>query len=440
MADVEYERDEQLLEARRLKRLEMRRKRMIQKRITLGVMLLVVIVLVVVIVKSCGSDTVEPENTDPAPEVPVNNVELPVEPEPKITTATLTAVGDIMVYDTQLEDARQADGTYDFLPCFTGAVSDLLAGADITVGNFEASLAGPPYSGKPDFRAPEDLAKTLGGLGFDILQTANTYSIQNGVDSGLTNTIHVIRGAGMDTLGTYLSVEDRNENQVVLKEVNGIKVAFVAFTKGLNSLSVPEDKSYCVDLLYTDYNTNFSNINRAALTSAVEKAKQLEPDVIVAMLHWGSEYVVQPSASQEEVANLLIDAGVDVILGTHPHVVGPMEQRTVTVDGEEKNVFVAYSLGNFMAAMGREDPYLQESVILNLEFTKDENAGTTTISAVNYVPVYQFDNGEEAINRYEIRSAYDVLASDPDAETKALMEDTIETLKNNTSSAFDRGN
>lgn len=439
MADVDYERDEQMLEARRLKRLEMRRKRMIQKRITLGVALLVLVVLVVVIVRSCGGDTPETENADPPPTVPENNVQLPVEPEPKTSTATLAAVGDIMVYDSQLEDARKDDGTYDFLPCFA-PVGDLLAAADITVGNFEANFAGSPYSGKPDFRAPEDLAKTLGGLGFDILQTANTYSIQNGIESGLTNTINVIRGAGMDTLGTYLSAEDRDENQVVLKEANGIKVAFIAFTKGLNSLSVPEDKSYCVDLMYTDYNTNFRNVNRAALTSAVEKAKGLEPDVIVAMLHWGSEYVVQPSASQNEVAELLINAGVDVILGTHPHVVGPMEQRTVTVDGQEKNVFIAYSLGNFMAAMGRDDPYLEESVILNLEFTKDQNAGTTTISAVNYVPVYQFDNGEGAINRYEVRSAYDVLASDPDEDTKKLMEDTIALLKTNTASAFDRGN
>ena len=432
MADQEYERDEQLLEARRLKRLELKRKRMIRKRITLGAIFLVLVVLIIVIFKSCGKK--DDQQADPPPTEPENSQqdELPAQ----TATATLSAVGDIMVYDSQLEDALQSDGTYQFLPSFA-PISTLLTASDVTVGNFEANLAGPPYSGKPDFRAPESLATTLAGLGFDILQTANTYSIQNGL-SGLTGTINAIRSEGMDSLGTYLSADDKAQNQVVVKEVNGIRMAFLGFTKGLNNLTLPEGSDYCVDLLYTDYYTTYNTVDRTAITQAVAAARAQDPDVIIAMVHWGSEYDTAVSSTQEEIADLLFQDGVDVILGTHSHIVGPMEMRTVTVDGKEKNVFIAYSLGNFLAAMERDDQtYLRESVVLNLEFT---NSGDeTTMSNVDYVPVYLFDNGADAVNRYELRAVYDVRADQPDAETQTLMEQALTHLKANTASDYERG-
>lgn len=424
MADQEYERDEQLLEARRLKRLELKRKRMIRKRITWGVLFLVVVVLIVIIFKSCGGKDEQPPVTPPDDSDIMEETTTPT-----TSTATLAAVGDIMVYESQLQDALETDGTYNFLTALA-PVSSLLTDADVTVGNFEANFAGEPYSGFPSFRAPESLASTLSGLGFDILQTANTYSIQNGL-SGLTSTINTIRNAGMDTLGTYLSADDKAENQVVVRDVNGIRIAFIAFTKGLNNLTLPEGSEYCVDLLYSDYDTTYSNINTTAITTAVAAAQAEDPDVIVAMVHWGSEYETAVSDSQEAIADLLIQNGVDVILGSHPHMVGPMEQRTVTVDGEEKNVFIAYSLGNFMAAMEREDQTnLHESVVLNLEFTK--TGDETTISKANYVPIYLFDNGEDAATRYEVRPIADVLDNNPDDATKTLMEQALQTLETNT--------
>lgn len=435
MADQEYERDEQLLEARRLKRLELKRKRMIRKRITYGVIFLVLVIIIVVIFKACGSKTEDPP-ADNIGEVPTD--QDTVTPPSETSTATLSAVGDIMIYDTQLEDAKETDGTYNFLPSLA-PVSTLLTASDVTVGNFEATFAGAPYSGYPAFSAPEALATTLAGLGFDILQTANTYSIQNGL-SGLTGTINTIRNEGMNSLGTYLSADDKAQNQVVVKEVNGIKLAFIGFTKGVNNMTLPEGSDYCVDLLYTDYYTTYNTINRTGIQAALAAAKATEPDAIIAMVHWGSEYESVASSSQEDVADLLFEGGVDVILGSHSHIVGPMEKRTVTVDGEDKEVFVAYSLGNFLSAMERDNqPQVKESVILNLEFTKDSGTGKTTISNIDYVPLYIFDNGETAVNRYEVRNVYDVLADSPDDATKALMDSTISHLASNTGSSFDRG-
>lgn len=435
MADQEYERDEQLLEARRLKRLELKRKRMIRKRITYGVIFLVLVIIIVVIFKACGGKKEDPPADNPGE---VSSDQDTVTPPSETSTATLSAVGDIMIYDTQLEDAKETDGTYNFLPSLA-PVSTLLTASDVTVGNFEATFAGAPYSGYPAFSAPEALATTLAGLGFDILQTANTYSIQNGL-SGLTGTINTIRNEGMSSLGTYLSADDKAQNQVVVKEVNGIKLAFVGFTKGVNNMTLPEGSDYCVDLLYTDYYTTYNTINRTGIQAALAAAKATEPDAIIAMVHWGSEYESVASASQEDVADLLFEGGVDVILGSHSHIVGPMEKRTVTVDGEEKEVFVAYSLGNFLSAMERDNqPQVKESVILNLEFTKDIGTGKTTISNIDYVPLYIFDNGEDAVNRYEVRNVYDVLADSPDDTTKSLMDSTISHLASNTGSSFDRG-
>lgn len=428
MADQEFERDDKLIEARRLKRMELQHKRTVRQRITYGVLLLILVLIIVLIAKSCGKEN--------PPAQPQNNSPQAGETQPATgedsAKATLSAVGDIMIYDTQLENAKKTDGTYNFLPCFA-PVTDLLTASDLTVGNFEANFAGEPYSGYPDFKAPESLATTLSGMGFDILQTANTYSIQNGL-SGLSSTISTIRNEGMSSLGTYLSADDKQVNQVVVKDVNGIRIAFIGFTKGVNNLSLPEGSEYCVDLLYKDYATTYQSIDKDAITKAIGAAKEKDPDVIVAMLHWGSEYEAEPSTSQDEIADLMFQNGVDVILGSHSHIVGPMEKRTVTVDGKSKDVFIAYSLGNFLSSMTKN--YTQESVILNLEFTKED--GETTISNVDYVPLYIMDNGEAAVNRYEIQNIYSVLASQPDDATKERMNTALQDLASNTGSDFAR--
>ena len=295
MADQEYERDEKLLEARRLKRLELKRKRLIRKRIIWGVCFLILVVLIVIIFKSCGKKQNDPQDEALPPDDSSSQQEEPVTETSK---ATLSAVGDIMVYSSQLADALQDDGTYNFLPSLA-PVGSLLAASDVTVGNFEASFAGEPYEGYPNFSVPEALATTLSGLGFDILQTANTYSIQNGL-SGLTSTINTIRGAGMDTLGTYLSADDKSEHQVVVREVNGIRMAFIGFTKGLNNLTLPEGSEYCVDLLYTDYYTTYNTIDTTAINTAVAAAKATDPDIIVAMVHWAANTIPPPAAPRRK--------------------------------------------------------------------------------------------------------------------------------------------
>lgn len=324
---------------------------------------------------------------------------LPVETRPTegVGVATVSAVGDIYLTDEMLADARRVNGAYDFSPQFEG-VCAALAAADVTIGNFEGTFSGAPY-GKDAGSYPDELAATLSAAGFDLLQTANSYSIFAGL-SGLQRTKAVIADNGMDAVGTYYDANDRAENPVIIREVNGVRIAFVAFTKGMGGLSLPDNAAGCVDLLYSDYTTDYSKLDTFAIDTVLNAAKEEDPDVIIAGLHWGSENVRQISDKQEAVADYLFRNGVDVILGSHSHQVGTVEKRTVTfADGRSKDVVLAYSLGDFCVA-GRGE--CNASLILNLEFTRDHASGTTTITGFSYAPVVTYDRGPKEADRYAV--------------------------------------
>ncbi len=415
MEDYEYSpQEEQLRLERRQKRIELKRKRHRQKQLTLLALIVIILGLALFFtLRSCGGQEAPPpvveEEVKPETVLPDTK---PVQPD---VTATLAAVGDIMAYGEQVEDATVEGGGYDFLPAMA-QVATYLTGSDITVGNFEANFAGEPYNGYPGFSAPPELATTLSALGFDILQTANTYSIQNGL-IGLQSTAETIRNAGMNSLGTYVDDSDRAANQVVVKDVDGMKFAFIAMTKGLNNMTLPTSSPNAVDLIFEDYYTEYSNLDTGAMTALVEAAKATEPDVIVAMVHWGNEYDQSVANSQTAVAEFLGTQGVDVILGTHPHVLAPQETITVTVDGEPHDVFVAYSLGNFLSSQDKANT--RESSILRLEFTKDGKTGETTISNVENVAIRTVDNGEDAADRFVIQDIDQMMKSETDPDVLA---------------------
>lgn len=444
----EYERDENLLEQRRLKRLEMKRKRKIQQRIILGVLAVILILVVVLIAKGCSAGEAE-EAQSPQEEtfVPPEPVEEETEPD---VTATLAAVGDIMMYSDQIAAAKISDTEYDFSSCFD-AISPYTVSPDLTVGNLELNFTGTePYGGNPRaipyFNAPEVLASNLADIGFDILQTGNTYSIMNGI-TGLQSTIKFLNQAGIDHIGTHATdPAESGSGGVVLREVNGISFAFIGFTKGVNGMTLPTNNPYAVDLLYTDYNSNYKQIDTTSILERVDAAKATNADVIIAMLHWGSEYDLEISDSQKDIQDLLFRNGVDVILGSHSHVVGPMEMVEVeTTDGEKKECFVAYSLGNFISSMSNDDnAYTQDSVILNLEFTKSGETGNTAITDVSYTPLYILDRGEGTESRFEVLPIRNAIKSDMFQEFEPAMTAALEHLKTNSLSEggveYDAGN
>ena len=193
---MERRQNEELLEARRLRRQEQKRRLLMRQRVLAVVLLVIVILSLILILRGCRNRREHPElyvKKDSA-------LELQTEPD---ATVNIAAVGDIMITDDLLADAKQPDGSYQFAESFA-AVSGYTLSADFTIGNLECNFCGEPYAGKPDYRAPDSLATTLSTIGFDLLQTANTCSIQNGL-SGLQSTIDTLTNAGIDHAGTYTS-------------------------------------------------------------------------------------------------------------------------------------------------------------------------------------------------------------------------------------------
>ena len=440
MDEQNFERDEKLLDERRLRRLEQKRRRQLQQRIVLGVLAVILILTIVLIARGCQNQTPSASGQQPSASAPDTSAPETPTAQPD-TVITLAAVGDIMVYDEQIAAAKQSDGSYDFTDSLS-AVSALTMGADFTVGNLELNFCGEPYSGRPDFRAPEALALTLKEKGFDLLQTANTYSIQNGI-SGLKSTIKYLNTVGIDHVGTYAAKDDKETNEgVLLKNVNGIKIAFIAYTKGVNNISVPEGSEYCVDLLYKDYDSEYKEVNTDAIVRSVKAARALNPDLIVAMLHWGSEWDTTVVSTQETITDLLLTNGVDIILGSHPHVVGEMKLVPVTtVDGQQKTCFVAYSLGNFLSSPDSQKyDYAMESLILNLQITKNGSTGETSLTGISYTPLYILKTQSDVEGaRYQVVPIRSAINNNLFPDMNETFTDAIAHLRANTASDYDSG-
>lgn len=343
----------------------------------------------------------------------------------KYTSITIAAVGSISISDHQLADARGGDG-YDFSPCFFGA-ADLLSDADLTVGDLECNFAGSPY-GTATSSAPAALADTLSGLGFDLLQTANCATIANGM-SGLESTIDAIRAAGMQPVGTFASSQAwRDASGMTMMEVNGLRVAFIAFTKGLGNMSLPENSAKSVNLLYTDYDTNYSDLDTAGIVSTMEGVRKQNPDVIIALVHWGSEYSREVSDSQKRLAKLLYENGADAIIGTHSHMVGPIDEHTVTLDdGTEKDVVTAYDLGDFYTDSAK--PGTQTSAALRLTFTRNNWSGKVMLSECKYVPLFCADMGAREPHRYQVLNIENALALYEQNYVYRVSDEIYEQLK-----------
>ena len=320
-------------------------------------------------------------------------------PRSDTAVATLCAVGDIRVTDELLQAARQG-GSYDFSDILRGTTA-VVGAADVAIGNLETTLSGEPYN---DGSAPDALATALRSTGFSLVQTANSYTIQNGL-SGLERTKTILRSAGLTPVGTYESAEDRAQNRAVLVEANGIRIAVVAFTKGMNGMRLPSGAEYCTNLLYTDYDSNYSRIDTDGITAAIDAARALSPDIIVAALHWGSEDVSDISDTQEKIADLMFRRGVDVIVGSHSHRVGPVERRSIrTDDGVQKDVVLAYGLGDYCAAQEGET---NASLALTVEFTR--TGESTVISDVRCTPLATADCGAGTAPRYQVLDAADAV-------------------------------
>ena len=352
-------------------------------------------------------------NTQDANSTEVSSTPEIDEPEP--ITFTLTAIGDVMCHNTQYWDAYQKEtNTYDFSYVFDDIKFDIQK-SDISVASLETCFAGEErgYSNYPTFNSPDSLAYSLKDIGIDVLSTAGNHCLDMGFD-GLSRTIDVLNKADISHLGTYKTQEERDK--ILFKYTKGLKVAFINYTYGTNGIPVPSDKPYCVNL-----------IDKDLIKKDIESAKSQNADVIVACMHWGTEYQTSPNNEQKDLADFLFQNGVNIILGNHPHVLQPFEKRTVTLeDGSTQDGFIIYALGNFICDQNAENT--RNSIILNLFITKQVD-GSITVDNIDYIPIYMYKNPSKTIQKMKVLNIEKTLNLYETGQDTSIGESTYNYLK-----------
>ena len=377
---------------RREKREAQRRKQQAEAkrlRITLILAAVVLVLCTAGIVFLTGrSDS--PETTAAAETRPTQKPTQATEPATRAqkstkTTIHIKAAGDLNVTNSVI-NAGVAVGGYNYTRAFMD-VASTLSDADLTVLNLEGNICGEPY-GSDTTSAPRELLEGLRNAGVDLIQMANSCTINNGL-IGLTSTLQSIRAAGLEPVGAFASESEFRESKgYTITQAQGVKVAFVAFTKGLGGRGLPAGNDNLVNILYEDYASTYDKIDRTRITSVLKAVEAEKPDITIALLHWGSEYNDDISDTQKSIVNLMKKQGVDVIIGTHPHTVQAIEYD------ELAGTLVAYSLGDFFGDASRGGT--NYSIILDLEITKDSSTGTTKVTNYSYTPIYTVSEVETA--------------------------------------------
>ena len=255
--------------------------------------------------------------------------------------AELLFVGDAMQHQAQLDRAKQLAGGkgYDYSDCFSLIAPEIHA-ADYAVCNLEVPLGGgPDYTGYPCFSAPDVYAEALRDAGFDMMLTANNHCLDRR-DKAARRTLTALDRLGIDHIGTYHDSIQRDSLVPFIKDINGFKIGFLNYTYGTNGIP-PQD------------GVEVALIDKEKMAREIRKTRNAGAELIVVAMHWGIEYVLIENGVQRNLADFLIDQGVDMIIGGHPHVIQPM--KVVRNEKEGKDVLVVYSLGNFISNMKTAD-------------------------------------------------------------------------------------
>lgn len=286
-----------------------------------------------------------------------------------IPEATLIFAGDAMQHTAQINAARRDDGTYNYSEYFT-EVNDYISAADYAVVNLETPLAGKPYSGYPCFNAPDSYASALKEAGFDLFLTANNHTLDRN-DRGVKRTIATLDSIGVDHIGTYSSTADRDKSLPFIKDINGFKVGFLNYTYGTNGIKPGRD-------IAVDY------IDRDLIQKDVSAARKHGAEIICVAIHWGDEYHLLPNRNQRDIAAWLRSIGVELIIGSHPHVIQPMEMHYNPQDSLDRSLTV-YSLGNFISNMMTCDT--RGGVMVKVQLFRDMH-GRAHVLRASYAPVF----------------------------------------------------
>ena len=292
------------------------------------------------------------------------------------TSARIMANGDLLYHDIIYISAKKADGTYDFHENFE-YVKPWLKQADLVIGDFEGTVNKDHYlAGYPLFNAPGEVMDAIKDAGYQVLDLAHNHILDSQIE-GVVSTADAIEKAGMIPVGVYTH-ESRSEAPLVIKEVNGIKVALLAYSYGFNGIEQ--------SISQEDYNRYLSDLNEDKMKAEIERAEK-EADITIIMPQMGVEYQIEPTEEQKKLYHKMIDWGADIIFGGHPHVVEPAE--TVEKDGDKK--LIIYSMGNFISNQRIETmqdvenaKWTERGVLMDVTIKK--KSGKTTIETAQAHP------------------------------------------------------
>lgn len=286
-----------------------------------------------------------------------------------------------MQHDSQIADAYDSKtGRYDYSRCFE-YVKPYTEAVDLAIGNLEVTLAGKPYKGYPQFSAPDELLVALKDIGMDVIVTANNHSVDRG-KTGVERTIAMLDSFNIAHTGTFRTQKEKTILHPLLIEKQGFRLALLNYTYGTNGL--PVTKPNVVNMLDT-----------AAIRKDLIKASGMKPDAIIVFTHWGAEYQSLPSRSQKEITELCFKYGARLVIGSHPHVVQPMEWR------RDKDQLIAYSLGNFVS--GQRKRYTDGGAMIRIELQKvrfEDNSSVTAIDTANYILEWVYRTNDSEKNYY----------------------------------------
>lgn len=303
-------------------------------------------------------------------EVPLNNVSSRV---------TLLAVGDNLIHSQVIKSGKQEDGTYNYDHLYAN-LRDEISAADIAIINQETILGGEAfsYSGYPNFNSPTEIGDAVIAAGFDVVLHATNHTMDMGY-KGVKNTLEYWeKHPDITVLGINRSLEDSNNIRIV--EKNGIRIAMLNYTYSLNGYSVPKDKPYLVNML-----------DKKKMAADIKEAERLA-DFTIVFPHWGTEYVYEATKSQKNLTKFFYEQGVDLVIGTHPHVIEPVEWMELE---EDHRMLVYYSLGNFMSYQ-KEAPRMLGGMA-SITITKDLSGTYISDSAITPL-VTHYENGPADYN------------------------------------------
>ena len=292
------------------------------------------------------------------------------------TSARIMANGDLLYHDIIYISAKKSDDTYDFHENFE-YVKPWLKQADLVIGDFEGTVNKDHYlAGYPLFNAPGEVMDAIKDAGYQVLDLAHNHILDSQIE-GVVSTADAIEKAGMAPIGVYTH-EPRDKAPIVIKEVNGIKVALLAYSYGFNGIEQ--------SISQEDYNRYLSDLDEDKMKAEIERAEK-EADITIIMPQMGVEYQIEPTEEQKKLYHKMIDWGADIIFGGHPHVVEPAE--TVEKNGDKK--LIIYSMGNFISNQRIETmqdvenaKWTERGVLMDVTIKK--KSGKTTIETAQAHP------------------------------------------------------